>query len=60
MDVAPHARVDSYRARFAGMAFPGETLKASIWKENDTFVGVLTAPSRDDAVVLSGVELKPT
>jgi acyl dehydratase len=52
------SRVGSYGARFAGVVFPGETLKASIWKENDKFVAVLTVPSRDDAVVLSGVELK--
>jgi acyl dehydratase len=51
-------RVGSYGARFAGVVFPGETLKASIWKEDDGFVGVLTAPARDGAVVLSGVELK--
>jgi acyl dehydratase len=53
------SRVGSYGARFAGVVFPGETLKASIWKENDKFVAILTAPSRDDAVVLSGVELIP-
>src|ERR1700716_2039595 len=52
------SRVRSYGARFAGVVFPGETLKASMWKEDDGFVGVLTAPARDDAVVLSGVELK--
>jgi acyl dehydratase len=53
------SRVGSYGARFAGVVYPGETLKASIWKENDKLVAVLTAPSRDDAVVLSGVELIP-
>ena len=53
------SRVGSYGARFAGVVFPGETLKASIWKENDKFVAVLTVPSRDDAGVLSGVELVP-
>ena len=52
------SRVRSYGARFAGVVFPGETLKASIWKGDDGFVAVLTVPSRDDAVVLSGVELK--
>jgi acyl dehydratase len=52
------SRVRSYGARFAGVVFPGETLKASIWKDDDGFVAVLTAPSRDDAVVLSGIELK--
>jgi hypothetical protein len=39
--------------------FPGETLKASFWKEGDGFQAVVTAPERDDAVVLSGVELVP-
>jgi acyl dehydratase len=51
------SRVRSYGARFAGVVFPGETLKASIWKDDDGFMAVLTAPSRADAVVLSGIEL---
>lgn len=51
------SRVKSYGARFAGVVFPGEPLKASVWSENGAFVATLTAPSRDDAVVLSGVEL---
>ncbi|MBS1692073.1 MAG: MaoC family dehydratase N-terminal domain-containing protein [Actinobacteria bacterium] len=52
-------RVRSYGARFAGVVFPGETLKARIWKEDGRLLAVLSAPSRDDAVVLSGVELVP-
>jgi hypothetical protein len=40
------------------VVFPGETLRASIW-EDDTFLATITAPSRDDAIVLSGVELLP-
>ena len=51
--------VGSYGARFAGVVFPGETLKVSIWKQDGKFVGVLTAPERGDAIVLSGVELSP-
>ncbi|MCW2551420.1 MAG: MaoC-like dehydratase, partial [Mycobacterium sp.] len=51
-------RVASYGARFAGVLYPGETLKANVWKDGDRLLAVLTAPSRDDAVVLSGVELK--
>jgi acyl dehydratase len=51
------SRVASYGARFAGVLYPGETLKASVWKDGDRLLAVLTAPRRDDAVVLSGVEL---
>jgi acyl dehydratase len=53
------SRVRSYGARFAGVVFPGETLRANVWKENDTLVATITAPSRDHAVALSGVELVP-
>jgi acyl dehydratase len=53
------SRVHSYRARFAGVVFPGETLRARIWKEADCLVATDTAPSRDDAAVLSRVELVP-
>ncbi|KUI05857.1 MaoC family dehydratase [Mycobacterium sp. IS-3022] len=52
-------RVASYGARFAGVVFPGETLKASVWKNGDGFVATVTAPERDDAVALAGVELIP-
>jgi acyl dehydratase len=53
------ARVGSYGARFAGVVFPGETLLATIWKEGDGFTAVVTAPDRDNAVALAGVELIP-
>lgn len=62
------ARVGSYGARFAGVVFPGETLKASVWKARtrggpqgagDGFTAVVTAPERNDAVALAGVELVP-
>lgn len=52
-------RVGSYGARFAGVVFPGETLRASVWDENGRIVGVVTCPQRDDAAVLSDVELIP-
>jgi acyl dehydratase len=51
--------VHSYGARFASVVLPGETLRANIWKEGDKLVATITAPSRNDAVVLSGVELIP-
>jgi acyl dehydratase len=53
------SRIGSYGARFAGVVFPGETLKVSIWKNGDGFNAVVTAPGRDDAVALAGVELIP-
>jgi acyl dehydratase len=53
------SRIGSYGARFAGVVFPGETLRVSIWKRGDGFAAVVTAPDRDNAVVLSGVEFAP-
>ncbi len=53
------ARVRSYGARFAGVVFPGETIRAKVWREGDRYVGVVTAPGRNDETVLSGVELIP-
>jgi acyl dehydratase len=49
--------VGSYGARFAGVVFPGETLRMDVWKEDDRLLANVVAPSRDDAAVLSGVEL---
>ncbi|MBO0680902.1 MaoC family dehydratase N-terminal domain-containing protein [Mycolicibacterium sp. S2-37] len=51
------SRVASYGARFAGVVFPGETLRANVWQDGDRLVATITAPSRDDAIALSGVEL---
>jgi hypothetical protein len=53
------SRVHSYGARFAGVLFPGETLRARIWEEDSRLVATVTASNRDDASVLSGVELVP-
>ena len=50
-------RVTSYGARFAGVVYPGETLKASIWQDGNRFSAMVTAPSRGDETVLAGVEL---
>ncbi|MBX9920992.1 MAG: 3-alpha,7-alpha,12-alpha-trihydroxy-5-beta-cholest-24-enoyl-CoA hydratase [Mycolicibacterium frederiksbergense] len=54
------SRVGSYGARFAGTVIPGETLQANIWHQDGKYIGTLTAPSRDNTVVLSGVELIPS
>ena len=51
--------VGSFGARFAGVAYPGETLKVGIWKEDGRLLARVVAPGRHDAVVLSGVELVP-
>ena len=51
--------VAAYGARFSGVAYPGETLKVGIWKESGLFLASVVAPSRDNVVVLSGVELLP-
>ena len=53
------AAVGSYGARFAGVVFPGETIRLRAWHEGDRNVGVVTAPGRDDVTVLSDVELVP-
>jgi acyl dehydratase len=54
---ADTSRVGSYGARFAGVVFPGETLKASVWQDGNRFSAVVTAPSRGNETVLAGVEL---
>ena len=51
--------VAAYGARFAGVAFPGETLTVNIWKDGGRVLAGVVAPSRDNAVVLVGVELVP-
>ena len=53
------AQVASYGARFAGVVFPGETLRATVWEDGGAFVALVTVPAREDTVVLSGVELIP-
>jgi len=49
--------VRSFGARFAGVVFPGETLRARLWKDGDRLVGNVVAPSREDAAILNDVVL---
>lgn len=49
--------VRSFGARFAGVVFPGETLRARLWNDGARVVGTVVAPGRDDAAVLGDVEL---
>lgn len=51
--------VGSYGARFAGVVFPGETIRVRAWRSGRGYVGVVTAPRRDDVTVLSDVEFSP-
>ncbi|GIE85759.1 MaoC/PaaZ C-terminal domain-containing protein [Actinoplanes regularis] len=46
-------RVAGYRARFAGVVFPGETLRTRIWREDDRLVLTATVADRADAPALS-------
>lgn len=49
--------VGGYGVRFAGVVFPGETLRTSVWRENGRFVLATTVDERDGAPALSGAEL---
>ncbi|MBT2429835.1 MaoC family dehydratase N-terminal domain-containing protein [Streptomyces sp. ISL-112] len=48
------SRIAAYRTRFAGVVFPGETLRIRMWAAGDGHVQVtVTAAERDDAPVLA-------
>ncbi|MFE9644217.1 MaoC/PaaZ C-terminal domain-containing protein [Streptomyces sp. NPDC006365] len=47
------ARVRSYSTRFAGVVFPGETLRIHMWQQDGRVQGTVTAVERDDAPVLA-------
>ncbi|GFG74258.1 MaoC/PaaZ C-terminal domain-containing protein [Mycobacterium botniense] len=51
------SRVTCYGARFAGVVFPGESLLVRLWRDDERVVASVVVPDRDDAPVLSGVEL---
>jgi acyl dehydratase len=45
--------VAGYSARFAGVVFPGETLRVRIWRADGGFAVTATVVDRDDAPALS-------
>lgn len=47
------SRVRAYRTRFAGIVFPGETLRIRMWQEAGRVLVSVTAVDRDDAPVLA-------
>ncbi|MFC9660983.1 MaoC/PaaZ C-terminal domain-containing protein [Nocardia sp. NPDC127606] len=51
-------RVGGFRAKFAGVLYPGETLRTKVWREGDQLLAVVTVVERDDAPVLSDVVLR--
>ncbi|MCM6772858.1 MaoC family dehydratase N-terminal domain-containing protein [Nocardia sp. CDC159] len=54
------ARVIGFRARFAGVLYPGETIRSRMWLGTGEVVIAATAPERDDAPVLGDVRLSFT
>lgn len=46
-------RVRAYRTRFAGIVFPGETLRIRMWQETGRVLVAVSAADRDDAPVLA-------
>ncbi|MFI7386681.1 MaoC/PaaZ C-terminal domain-containing protein [Streptomyces sp. NPDC049813] len=47
------SRVTRYATRFAGVAFPGETLRVRMWREPHRVRAAVSAPERDEAPVLA-------
>jgi acyl dehydratase len=47
------ARVRSYTTRFAGVVYPGETLRIRMWRREGGVRVAVSAVERDDAPVLA-------
>lgn len=54
LEAGPSA-VASFRARFSGVVYPGETLVTSIWDEGDRLLVTATAKERAEMVLSNGV-----
>ncbi|WP_280304630.1 MaoC family dehydratase [Nocardia abscessus] len=52
------SRVTGFRARFAGVLYPGETIRTRIWRQDDELTIAATVVERDDAPVLNDVTLR--
>lgn len=52
--------VASFRARFSGVVYPGETLVSSIWEDGDQLVVTTTAKERGATVLSNGVVRRRT
>jgi acyl dehydratase len=49
--------VAAFEVRFAGVVFPGETLRTAVWREGGRLIVSTTVDERDGAPALSGAEL---
>ncbi|MGY4100227.1 MaoC/PaaZ C-terminal domain-containing protein [Nocardia sp. R16R-3T] len=54
------SRVKGFRARFAGVLYPGETIRTRIWRTDGELIISATVVDRDDAPVLADVSLRFT
>ncbi|MCU7724257.1 MaoC/PaaZ C-terminal domain-containing protein [Actinoplanes sp. KI2] len=52
-------RLGGFSARFAGVVFPGETLRTRIWREDGRLVLLTTVADRDDAPALADAVITP-
>ena len=51
------AQVAGFKARFAGIVFPGESLRVRIWREGKQLLVSAVVPERDEAPALADVVL---
>ncbi|MFI6043075.1 MaoC/PaaZ C-terminal domain-containing protein [Nocardia sp. NPDC051321] len=55
---ADASRVTGFRARFAGVLYPGETIRTRIWQQDGELTIAATVVEREDAPVLGDVTLR--
>jgi len=54
------ARVAAFSGRFAGVVYPGETLRVRIWRTDDDLLVDATVADRDDAPAFTDALLTTT